>query len=103
MSDLHSVKVRMTARGVTFQLVARGHVHQRRITYQQAAGMIARLRADGDAQVPGVPSIDYGLVLTAAPCGGLGVALTGHGAPVIGRASMSDLDRVESAMGRVAA
>lgn len=103
MSDLHSVKVRLGARSVTFQLIARGHVHQRRVTYQQAAGMICKLRRDGDAQVPGVPGIEYGLVMTETPCGGLGVALTGHGAPVIGRASMSDLDRVESAMGRVAA
>lgn len=103
MSDLHSITLRMSVRGVTIRLDdSRGH-YQRRVTYQQMAGMLRKLRAEGDAQIPGVPEREYGVLLTDTRDGGLALVLTGKGAPRVGRGHMTDLDRVESAMGRVAA
>lgn len=98
MSALHSVAIRMGARGVMLRLTGPTCSHQRRVTYQQMAGMLRKLRAEGHAQVPGIPEREYGVILMAAPCGGLAVTLTGKGAPIVGRASMDDLERVESAM-----
>lgn len=89
---------------VTFRLTGHdGTRYQRRITWQQLAGMVAKLRTEQRAQIPGVDGIDFGLTLIDTCDGGLGVVLTGGEAQRVGRAHMSDLDRALSVMDRSAA
>ena len=87
----HRVTIRLTD--------SDGTHYQRRVTWQQLSGMVARLRREGEASIVGIAGIEWGLRLIDTCDGGLGVVLVGDKGEVrIGRAHMRELDAACVAM-----